>query len=234
MHLSVARELKKSVGDQLRGVRYLVRMLGSDAQRPYLAPPALPDALPEIDRLLGKTFRAVDNVMSAVETTVRPSTASFRGFVPLEDYSRPHDDDVLQNDIYRGLKATVSIAQSNQLVLKARVAHVQADMAASRIVSDRREERCAEFLRALARRSPLVDIRGDTSSSIALKHYIALALLFGLADKDRPLEEDALSLLEDAFLLANTRLNVVTENLEPEKPGDTLVSTLGVLLDHLA
>lgn len=234
MHSSVARVLKQSVGDRLRGVRYIVRMLGSDAQRSYLAPPALPEALPEIDRLLGKTFRAVDNVMSAVETTVRPPTASFRGFLPMEGYLGGNNEDALQNDIYSGLKAVVSIAQSSHLVLKGRVGDVHADMAASRILSGRREERCAQFLRALARRSPLVDMRGDTSSSLVLKEYIALALHFGLADMNRPLEKEALSLLEDAFLLANTRLDVISENMTAEKSGDMLVSTLGVLLDHLA
>ncbi|MGP4842318.1 hypothetical protein [Agrobacterium cavarae] len=234
MPLSVARELKKSVGDQLRGVRHLVRLLGSDVQRPHLAPPVLPSALPEVDRILGKTFRAVDNVMSAVETTVRPPATTFCGFSPLEDYAllRPHD--ALQEDIYRGLKATVAVARSNELILKSRLAAVEADVMTGIVLSHRREERSAVLLRSLVRRGPLVDVCGDMNSSRVLKQYIALALLLGLANRGRLSEEEASSLVEDAFLLANTRVEIIGKSLIAGKADSQLLSTLGILLDHLA
>lgn len=234
MPLSVARELKKSVGDQLRGVRHLVRLLGSDVQRPHLAPPVLPSALPEVDRILGKTFRVVDNVMSAVETTVRPPATSFRGFLPLEDYSLLPHHDAFQEDIYRGLKSTVAIARSNELILKSRLAAVEADVTTVINLSHRREERSAVFLRSLVRRVPLVDVCGDMNSPRVLKQYIALSLLFGLANKDRLSEAEASSLVEDAFLLANTRIEIIVKSLIGQNADGQLVSTLGILLDHLA
>lgn len=232
MSSSVGKDLKRSVGDQLRGVRYLVRMLGSDAQRPNLAPPALPDVLPEFDRLLGKSFRAVDSVMSAVETTVRPSTGAFRGFLQLKDYT-DQQADALQEDIYKGLKAVAAIARSNQLILKSRVAGIQADMAGRRAMSEPREE-CAEFLVVLVRRNPLVDVREDAGTPLVLKQYVALALLFGLATKGRLPEAEALSLAEDALLLASTRLDTIAGHLKMENSREPLAATLAVLLGHLA
>ncbi|MXN54343.1 hypothetical protein GR158_24910 [Shinella sp. AETb1-6] len=233
MSSSVGKDLKQSVGDQLRGVRYLVRMLGSDAQRPHLAPPALPEALPQFDRLLGKTFRAVDSVMSAVETTVRPSAGAFRGFLPLEDYAA-HQSGALQEDIYKGLKAIAAIARSNQLILKGRVADIQADMVRRCTMSARTEERCAELLVALVRCNPLVDVREDAGMPLVLKQYVALALLFGLANKGRLPEEEASSLVEDALLLASTRLETIEGHLKVEKPREPLAATFAVLLGHLA
>ncbi|ASP83075.1 hypothetical protein [Sinorhizobium meliloti] len=232
MSSSVGKDLKQCVGDQLRGVRYLVRMLGSDAQR-NLAPPALPDVLPEFDRLLGKTFRAVDSVMSAVVTTVRPSTGAFRGFLPLEDYTAQQAD-ALQEDIYKGLKVIAAIARSNQLILKSRVKDVQADMVGRRAMSEPREEQCSEFLVALVRRNPLVDVREDAGTPLILKQYIALALLLGLANSGRLPEGEALSLVEDALLLASTRLDTIAGHLKAEKSREPLAATLAVLLGHLA
>lgn len=234
MPLSVARELKKSVGDQLRGARHLVRLLGSDVQRPHLAPPVLPSALRDLDRILGKTFRAVDNVMSAVETTVRPPATSFRGFLPLEDYALLRHHDAFQEDIYRGLKSTVAVARSNELILKSRLAAVETDVTTDIGLSQRREERSAVFLRSLVRRAPMVDVCGDMNSSRTLEQYVALSLLFGLANKDRLLEQEASSLVEDAFLLANTRVEIIGKSLIGEEMDGQLVSTLGILLDHLA
>ena len=233
MPSSVGKDLKQSVGDQLRGVRYLVRMLGSDAQRPNLAPPALPEAMPQFDRLLGKTFRAVDSVMSAVETTVRPTTGAFRGFLPLEDYAA-HQAGALQEDIYKGLKAIAAIGGANQLILKSRVADVQADMVGHRAASEPQEKRCAEFLVALVRRNPFVDVREDAAAPPFLKQYIALALLFGLANKGRVPEAEASSLVEDALLLASTRLETIVGQLKTEKSKEPLTATLAVLLGHLA
>jgi hypothetical protein len=234
MPSSVGRELKRSVGDRLRGVRYLVRVLGSDQQRSRLAPPALPDVLPpEFDRLLGKTFRAVDNVMTAVETTIRPPAGAFRGFIPLDAYAAAEHHGILQEDIYKALKATASIGKSHHLILKSRVADVQADMLSRRCALETREERCVEMLLALTRRSPLVDMREDAGGSQALKHYVAVALLFGLAGERLP-ESEALLLAEDALLLANTRLDILSANLKAGKSRELLVSTLAVLLGHLA
>ncbi|MGP4753917.1 hypothetical protein [Agrobacterium pusense] len=234
MPLSVVRDLKTNVGDQLRGVRHLVRLLGSDVQRPHLAPPVLPEALPDMDRLLGKTFRVVDNVISAVETTVRPPAVSFRGFLPLEDYRVSRHGDGLEDDLYRGLKATVAIARTDELILKSRVAGVQVDVATRFTCSNRREERSAMLLCSLVRRDPLVDVCGESSPAAVLKHYVTLALLFGLADKRRHSEEDALSLVENSYLLANTRIETIGRILKGENAERQLASTLGVLLNHLA
>lgn len=229
MPSSVGKELKQSVGDQLRGVRYLVRMLGSETQRPSLAP----SALPEFDRLLGKTFRAVDNVMRAVETTVRPSTGAFRGFLPLEDYAAQRGD-ALQEDLYKGLKAVAAIARSNQLILKSRIADIQADMIGCHAVSESQEKRCAELLVALVRRNPLVDVAESAGTPLVLKQYIALALLFGLGKAGRLPEGEMSFLAEDALLLASTRLDTIAGNLKAGKPKEPLAATLAVLLGHLA
>ncbi|MFF2324278.1 hypothetical protein ACFVTJ_24845 [Agrobacterium sp. NPDC058088] len=172
--------------------------------------------------------------MSAVETTVRPPATTFRGFIPLEDYALLHRHDAFLEDIYSGLKAAVAVARSNELILKSRLAAVEADVMKDFVLSYRREERSAVFLRSLVRRVPLVDVCGDMNSARVLKQYVALSLLFGLANKDSLSEAEASSLVEDAFLLANTRIEIIGTILTGDYADVQLISTLGMLLDHLA
>lgn len=235
MPSSVGRELKRSVGDQLRGMRCLVRMLGSDAQRPGLAPPALPEVLPELDRLVGRTFRAVDTMLSTVETavaTVRPASGPFRGFAPFEAYFSAAGAERLQEDLYRGLKAVAAAERPNQLVLKARLAAVAADLAGERETAP--QEAGAALLRALVRRKPLVDFAEEGGAAAILRQYVALALLFAVFLRGAPPEAEASALIEDALLIAGTRLDAISAALAPGESGDRLPSLLAGLADHLA
>ncbi|MDX3929546.1 MAG: hypothetical protein QHC90_27570 [Shinella sp.] len=234
---SVGREIKQSFGDQLRGMRYLVRMLGSDAQRPGLAPPALPGALPELDRLLGKTFRAVDSVMSVVESAaaaVRSLPSDFKGFAPLENYKAAQDTDQLQEDLYLGLKAVASIERPNQLILKSRLFGLKDDLRTRIAPSGTAQEMSAEVLLVLVRRNPLVDLREGGGEADILKQYVAVALLFGLCASGRVPQSEASSLIEDSLLLAGTRIETISTEIHSGRPKEGLVTCLAALLDHLA
>ena len=234
---SVGKEIKQSFGDQLRGMRYLVRMLGSNERRPGFVPPALPDGLPELDRLLGKTFRAVDSVMSVVEiaaASVRPLPNDFNGFAPLEIYKAARNEDQLQEDLYHGLKAVAANEKPNQLILKSRLYGVKGELAKCIASSSAPQEVYVDILLFLVERKPLVDFREGGGDSDILKQYVALTLLFGLASSRRLQRVEAKSLIEDSLLLAGTRIDTISKEINGGKNKKSLSKSLAALLDHLA
>lgn len=232
-----AGEIKQSFGDQLRGMRYLVRMLGSDEQRPGLAPPALPEALPEIDRLLGKTFRAVDSVLSVVETaaaSVRSSPSDFKRFAPFETYTTARDGDKLQEDLYLGLKAVATKQKPNQLILKSRLFGAKDALAKSIDSSSTPHEVSVGILLFLVQRDPLMDLHVDVRDTGKLKQYVAVALLFGLSASRDFQPGEAASLIEDSLLLAGSRIGPLSKEIKTGSNKANLATSLAALLDLLA
>lgn len=231
---SMGRDLKQNVGDQLRGVRHIVRMLGSDAQRSHIAPPALPEAMPELDRLLGRTFRTLDSVLSTVETLVAPvrgSTNPLPGFGPLAAYLGAGDgEDRLCDDLYNNLKAVAASRQSGLLVLKTRLGAVAEDFIRQQPGVEMAD---AALLRLFVQHKPLVNFTETTGENALLNPYIAVTLLFGLALRgDLPRSESA-ELVEDALLLSGTRCDAIASALKDEGNAE-LSGLLKGLTDRLA
>ncbi|WP_139020929.1 MULTISPECIES: hypothetical protein [Agrobacterium] len=212
MPVSIRRELKQNVGDGLRGLRYLVHILGSDAERPKIAPPVLPDALPEIDNLMGVAFRAVGNVMCLVETAgtpLRQTPAGFHGFASLQSYFAPEGLQLFCDDLYEGLKAIAAEQNPSQLILKSRLPDIYRTLHIQYSAASSPEKLCAGLLLSLVKFSPLVDVGGREAD--LLRQYITLTLLFGISVTGQISREEVKLVVRDALLLAGTRMELVSE-----------------------
>jgi hypothetical protein len=230
--MSIGQELRQNVGDGLRGLRYLVRVLGSDAERPKFAPPALPEALPELDTLMGGAFRTVGKVMCAVETAASPlrqTSAGFRGFASLETYFAPDGADAFSDDLYRGLKAVSAGKNANQLILKARLGDIRRDLRTRYPAASAPEKVCAGLLLSLVKFNPIV---GGEEADV-LKQYTALTLLFGISTAGRIPRHEVNLIVHDALLLASTRMEQVSGALAAGSHDD-LAMILARLMNHLA
>lgn len=232
---SMGRDLKQNVGDQLRGMRHIVRMLGSDTQRPNIAPPALPEAMPELDRLLGRTFRTLDTVLSTVETLVAPvrgSAAPLLGFAPPAAYLEAGDgEEKLCDDLYHNLKAVAASRQSSLLVLKTRLGAVANDFIRQRPGAEIAD---GILLRLLVHHKPLVNFTETTGEKTVLNTYIAVTLLFSLALRGGLPRSETATLIEDALLLSGTRSDAIASALKGSKGDAELSSLLKGLTDRLA
>jgi hypothetical protein len=231
---SLRQEFTHIVGDRLRGLRYVVKALGSDAERPKFAPPALPEALPEIDNFMGLAFRAVGGVMGAAETVVMPlrkTRSLFNGFSGLEQYFAEEGELSFCDDVYLCLK-TVSLQKGgNQLLLKGPLQEVYREMKA-RITSEMSMETlCAVFFFALLSADPMAGRQQDEIRTI--RQYLTVTLLFGLSLTGRIPREEVSLVVHDAFLLAKTRSPAIMDIVKRGSEKDLAVS-LAKLLRQLA
>ncbi|CUX58500.1 conserved hypothetical protein [Agrobacterium fabrum str. J-07] len=224
MAVSMRRELKQNVGDGLRGLRYLVHILGSDAERPKLAPPVLPGALPEIDTLMGVAFRAVGNVMCVVETAATPlrqTPVGFRGFASLQNYFAPDGAELFCEDLYRGLKAVSAEGHPGQLILKSRLPDIYRKFHIQYSATSAPERLCAGLLLSLVKFAPLVDVGGREAD--ILRQYSALTLLFGISAAAQISREESKLIVHDAFLLASTKLDLISQAVSARSDDDLAV-----------
>jgi hypothetical protein len=244
MRFPDGRELKRNVEDQLRGVRHLVRLLGSDDERNRLARQTLPEVPPEVEKIVGRTFRAVGGLMTAVETVAQPFRTSrsprpdFRSFANYFGHLAPAGADAaFIDDLYRVLKLAALDTQDNSLILKTRLSGVHADMlAASRaaggVAVPPAVDTCVALFRSLARHHPFAGPREQVQET-AIHLYAAVTLVFGLTSLAGSDHTDASALLTDALLISGARLGVFVRAADDSAETDELRKVLETLLSHL-
>lgn len=243
MRFPDGRELKRNVEDQLRGVRHLVRLLGSDDERNRLARQTLPEVPPEVERIVGRTFRAVGDIMTAVETAAQPfrSPCSTKpDFQPFASYfGGPGEDGAgaFVDDLYRVLKLAALDTHDNSLILKTRLGGVHADMlaktrAAGGMAAAQPADLCLALFLSLARHHPFAGPR-EPAENIAIHIYAATTLVFGLTSLGASDQDDVSALLTDALLISGARLETFVKAARDGGDMGELAKVLETLLSHL-
>ena len=242
MRFPDGRELKRNVEDQLRGVRHLVRLLGSDDERNRLARQTLPELPPEVERIVGRTFRAVGGIMTAVETAAAPfrSPRSTRpDFQPFAVYFGNPDDEgagAFVDDLYWVLKLAALDTHDNSLILKTRLSGVHAEMLAKSRpqggTAAQPVDLCLALFLALARHHPFAGPR-EPEENTAIHLYAATTLVFGLTSLGASEQDDASALLTDALLISGARLDTFAKATREGSDTSELRKVLETLLSHL-
>ncbi|MGV3551644.1 hypothetical protein [Rhizobium sp.] len=247
MRFPDGRDLKRNVEDQLRGVRHLVRLLGSDDDRNRLARKTLPEPPAELERFVGRTFRVVDGIMTAVESaaqpfrTPRPARPGFRPASVYFGSAAPADAEecraALVDDLYRVLKLAAQDRLDNSLLLKTRLTGVHDDLltkarAAGELAAVQPVDLCLALFLSLARHHPFAGAP-EPDQDTAIHLYAAVTLVFGLTSLGASETDDAATLLTDAMLISGARLETFVK--AAREGGDTseLKKVLETLLSHL-
>lgn len=240
---NIRRELKDNLGDQLRGIRQLVRSLSSDAPDTTHGNSPLPPLPPELQRLVGSTFHTVDGVMTTLQTIAMP----FRqrqdiGFGHFNRYfgtgeAAHNRDEALADSLYGTLKAVASAVTMNELILKARIADVSKRMIAAqgsqKWTSDDLSECCATLYTLLTKTRPMVTVGGGENKQ-AWKLYAAVSLVFGLTLSEKLANSEILSFAQqDALVICDLRAKVFMDAATSNAASDALVNTFASLLRHL-
>lgn len=240
MRFPDGRELKRNVEDQLRGVRHLVRLLGSDDERNRIARQTLPEVPSEVEKIVGRTFRAVDGIMTAVETVAQPfrtprsSTPDFQSFAVY--FGNPTDAGTAAfvDDLYRVLKLAALDTHDNSLILKTRLSGVHADvLATARAGTALPVDICLALFLSLARHHPFAGPH-EPAEDTAIHMYAAVALIFGLTSLGTSRQEDASALLTDALLISGARLETFVKAVREAGDFGDVRKVLETLLSHLA
>lgn len=239
MRFPDGRELKRNVEDQLRGVRHLVRLLGSDDERNRLARQTLPEVPSEVEKIVGRTFRAVDGIMTAVETAAQPfrtprsSKPDFQPFAVYFGASADAGAATFVDDLYRVLKLAALDMHDNSLILKTRLSGVHADvLAASRAAAAQPVDLCQSLFLSLARHHPFAGPH-EPPKDAAIHMYAAVALIFGLTSLGAARQDDASALLTDALLISGARLEAFVRAAREGTDAGELRKVMETLLSHL-
>ncbi len=236
MFSSARKELKDNLSDRIRGLRCIVRALGSNEVRSRLAPTDFIGVLPAVDRVVGKTFRTIDGIMSVVESAAGPMypiSPTFNGFQQVEKYGRTQGIQRLQEDLYAGLKALASVKSPNSIISKRKLSSV-ADALSMFVDKMSSGPFAAQLLFSLNRENPLVDLTGEQQETDAKIVYIALALLFGASAFSRIEQQETVSLLYDALLLAEAKMDAITPLLNDGVAPGLLAEVVEMQIRHLA
>ena len=239
---TIRRELKDNLGDQLRGFRHLIRALGdtsdSAVSRQHLPPVPL-----ELDRIFGRTFQTVDGVMTTLETIVSPLRPSQSGEPTFADFDFyfPQANPTgkvearLADELYAVLKLVAETVRPNQLILKTRVAAAAKHVLSTprlNVTVDDVPQCCADLFLALVKHDPMV-ANTENADADSVKHYAALALLFGLAVSKRLGEGQMRSCVHDAILMCSLRADVFNAAASTGQKTEALVHIFASLLRHL-
>lgn len=220
MGASVGDDIRRNVKAHLRGMRDIVRLLGSDDDRHRLAAGALPPVPEEFDRAVGRAFRLVDGVMTAVEAVAEPLRSRAAERV------RPQDGPA--GEIERALTLVAGV-QGDQPALHSAAIHAAAAAAPRRDATTGDVARAAGIFLALARAHPLASM----PERQALRLYAAAALLLIAPPQATADPAEARDLAENALLLAGARLDVFEAAATQGSATPALVETLGRLSHHL-
>ncbi|MFB2553683.1 hypothetical protein [Ensifer soli] len=240
MRSTVGREIRDTAKDQLRGMRHLVRLLGSDEERKRLARHGLPEVPEEVDRLVGRTFRAVDGVMSLVEAAAAPfrsQAAPPPGFGTIEAYADPGEDAAaaFSGDLYRVLKLAAGTRDPNPLILSARLAGIHRELATrAGTLADPGDGAglAAALFLALSRRHPLAG-PNPPEGDAEIRIHAATALIFGLTASGRLPRAEVPEIVTDALLAAGARIEIFRDAATTDTETDALDAVLRSLLAHL-
>lgn len=241
----IRREIKDNLGDQLRGVRHLVRALGSDTAKSPAAKPPLPAMPPELNSLFGKTFRTMDRVMTTLESMVMPLFSpdqAGREFKSFDFYFGAAKGiehsvvEVMTADLYEALKRVSTQIEPNPLILKGRTM-----LASKDLIANARSERwnvyqiqwgCAALFHALTRHQPLIcDV--DEREKAAWKLYGAVSLLFGLAVSDRLVGKSIGLYIHEAIMICGSHRDIFLAASKEGANPDVLASACSSLLRQL-
>lgn len=210
-------DLRRNVKGHLRNVHDIVRFLGSDAERRRLAERAFPPMPREFDRAVGRTFRLVDGVMTAIEAIAEPL--------------RPRTGDALDAEgrlagrLERLLDLLATVegerpAQSRGLPMR--------NVARAALAAEGQPGSAAAVFLALA--GTPGSARAALPERRALRTFAAAALMLhaGIAANDPA--AGAADVAENALLLAGARLEV----FEAAARGGTVTPELLDVLERLA
>lgn len=240
---TIRRELKDNLGDQLRGFRHVIRTLGSETPESGLVKQHLPPMPPELDRLFGKTFHALDDMfitLDVILSPLRPSQSDNPHFSGVDFYfnrakASGSVQAVLTDELYTVLKQVAHHVRPNQLILKARMAGVSKALLSlprpGDPVATNIEQCCADLFLSLVQHDPMVAAASTKHES--WKQYAAVSLLFGLALSKRLGEERLQPYLHDAILMCGLRAEVFTDAAHVGKTTEALLGVYASLLRHL-